>query len=231
MRYDIMAMLWKEYSQFRRNMVNELGLLVVLAAACGVAVPAISLSDPAIRGIAMFTPMLAGFSIFAVYFLTTLMSDGTFGEEIQAGAMRMLLATRLRPVALFTAKWLALMARALVLLIAVALLQLGTVRVRAGNLDGVDAGWMVWGAGMGLLVAAYIAAVNATVSLVAKSAFQLRQLAGLATLLPMLGLVGFGYLIGYGRGAVVFVSALLFVLTIASFFLAIVAFRSEKTRC
>ena len=228
MRRDVLAMLWKEYAQFRRNKVNEVGLAVVVAVLFGVAPLLMQMKEPLPGNILSIVTF--GILFLSAFLATTIMSEGVFGEEVKDGTLRMLLTTGIRPAAIFVGKWLALMMRALAIVVIVAGLQRSLLAVMGNTAGGVDLRWTALGIGWGLLMSSYTAAANAAVSLVARSLSEARLLGVIATMLPALSLGGLAHLLGLGRGALILLSIILFVLTVASFLLAFVAFRSEKTR-
>jgi ABC-type transport system involved in multi-copper enzyme maturation permease subunit len=225
---DVLAMLWKEYRQFRRNKVNEVGLAVVVAVFFGVAPLLMQMKAPLPGNILSIVTF--GTLFLSAFLATTIMSEGVFGEEVKDGTLRMLLTTGIRPAAIFLAKWLALMMRALAIVVVVAGLQLGVLAVIGNAAGGTDLRWTALGIGWGLLMSSYTAAANAAVSLVARSLAEARLLGTIGTMLPILCLGGLAHLLGLGRGAMILLSVLLFVLTAASFLLAFIAFRSERTR-
>jgi len=230
MRRDLAAMLWKEYRQFRKNAANEIGTIVVIAFLVAFLMPFGIVRSAVGRAVEPFSGVLAALVIFAAFLYMSLVSEGSFSDEIQEGTMRMLLATGIRPPAVFVAKWLALMARAAALVITAAFFEFAALALQSAGPVTLDLKWLAWGMGFAMLVSSYTAAANAAVSLVTRTAMQFRQYGTVVSLIPLVALGGLAHLVGIGRGAISILSLLLFALTVASFFIAVAAFRSEKTR-
>jgi ABC-type transport system involved in multi-copper enzyme maturation permease subunit len=235
MRTDIQVILWKEYRDFRHRLANSAGFLGTFLVLAGVIGPVAYLRDPLPIPIAS---ALGWWVLATALMYAGLISAESFHEERTNGTLRTLLATSLRPLAIFLGKWLWMMALSATLLIA-SFLADGLILTGYGLAKGdwsplTSIGLATWPLYLvlGLLACSYVISANAAISLASSNPTVARALEGIVLTVPLLGIWALNALLGIGWGRMMGmgVGVLCAALCLATAGAAYVTFRLEHTR-
>lgn len=233
---DIKTILWKEWRTFQKSIKTELSYVVVLGMIPGVIIPVIILKDPLSFGLIPPVWVLAVSLLYFAAFYAGLISERSFAEERDNDTLRTLLITRMPSLAIFLGKWLSMLIQVTTLVIVIFALQSLVLHMfkyqteEVPDLMSYDMTNASLAIGFCVLASSYMIAANAFFSLVVKGSKQLRQVSILPLLPPMLALWAYIKLFGVGWKSFLALGFTLFLLTVLSFFLAVIAFRSEKVR-
>lgn len=230
MRSDIIAVIWKEFLHFRKNVLDEVAILIFFTIFGAIPLVAFFKEGGVMRAVPLGIMMVAGLLLSGQLY-STLISEGVFGSEVSGKTLRMLLTTPINPMAIFLGKWLTLMLRNLVMTSLVIFTQFLIIMFFGGELGEKDICWVAWGAGLCILYGCYCFGTNGVLSLISRSNMHLRQMGAIVSLLP-LGLIAVGLkVLGSNWDLLPRLLALtLTVLSILSFAGALLAFRMEKVR-
>lgn len=231
MHSDMAAMLWKEQVNCRKNLQVEIPGMLTTVALFGILPMVAFLRENTLRQGIPAGAVMAAALLLSAQLYCTLISEGVFGEEISGRTLRMLLTTRLNPMAIFLAKWATLMARIVVMVALTTAMQIATCAYHGAILAKQDLRIAACGAGIAVLYGGYCVGVNAVISLAVRSPMQLRQYSTLVSLIPLgmlgisLSIVGFKWIY-----LLAITSALFALLCLVSMVAALVAFQTEQVR-
>ena len=233
---DVRVIVWREYRDFRRQIVGHLGLFLLFTCLAGILAPNSYLRSQASSGPGI--QVLDWTTLISAFFYAGMISELSFFEERSSGTMQTLLTTSIRPMAVFFGKWMWMMTQTTTLILVIyvchRLVEVGysIAGWSVPQLTVEDLAWSALVAFFAWTLCSFIVAANAGLSLVAPKS-PLGRIAAMCFLsVPMLGAYGFHKLfaVEWDRRMIWLVGLLCMALSLVSFLVACLIFRLERVR-
>ncbi len=230
---DVGIVFWRHYKAYRGAMWNQTAVFVIIAILGGLVAPAMLLAGGGSQ-LPSFSHYIDFTIFFVCHFYSGIVSGTSFHAERQHSTLQQVLASALRPHCLFIGIWSWMMSTTALLLLVMTIFSRLTVLLwEAAAWPSSNDFWFSVGMILFTLCScSWVIAANSVTSLVVrdlKTAHMLGSLLGLVPFLVVLGCLRF-FGLQFGVGVLALAGGFCLILAVASFVVAIRAFRSEFVR-